>query len=74
MNDSALPASAVTGIADPSPILAAVGSARTAQEHSVLLRRHLHALPRPREVTMTEKTESAATIAEEGLAATCGAS
>ena len=29
------------------------------------------AFPRPREVTMTEKTESAATMAEEGLAVTC---
>ena len=29
------------------------------------------AFPRPREVTMTEKTEGAATMAEEGLAATC---
>ena len=31
-----------------------------------------HAFPRPREVTMIEKTMSAATMAEEGLAATCG--
>ena len=29
------------------------------------------AFPRPREVTMTEKTEGAATTSEEGLAATC---
>ena len=35
LNDSALPASAATGIADPSPILAAVGSAPPAQEHTV---------------------------------------
>ena len=71
MNDGALPASAVTRIAAPSPILAPVESAQPVQEHSVLLHRHLHALPRPREVTMTEKTESAATMSEEGLTATC---
>ena len=75
MNDGALPATAATGTAAPSPILAPVESARTAQEQSVLLRRHLHALPRPtrwhREVTMSEKTEGAAIMAEEGLAATC---
>jgi hypothetical protein len=43
--DGALPTSAPTVIAAPSPILAPVESARPAQEHSVLLRRHPHALP-----------------------------